>query len=141
MSFNWKNDQWNAVHFLWLYSKSMTTVFLCFTPRNWGSVISFNWKNDQWNAAHLLCFYIRESDWGSPNRGVRLKEIPRLNAILFTIICLQAPLAKCYPIHHHFFPSHPEYMHTYIPHKPYMLYHTIPYHTISYHTTPYHTYI
>ena len=41
---------------LLLYWK-MYPVFLCFTLRNWRSVISFKWKNDQWNAAHLFWFY------------------------------------------------------------------------------------
>ena len=43
-------------------SKKLSPVFLCFTLRNWRSVISFNWKNDQWNEAHLFCIYIRKSN-------------------------------------------------------------------------------
>ena len=41
-------------------SRNLSPVFLCFTYRNLGFVISFNWKNAQWNAAHLFCFYIKK---------------------------------------------------------------------------------
>ena len=56
ISFNWKNDQWNAAHLFCFYMKKVSTVFPCFTYRNPGFVIPFNWKNDQRNAAHLFCF-------------------------------------------------------------------------------------
>ena len=98
------------------YIKKMSTVFLCFTPRNWGSMMSFNWKNDQWIVAHISYFYIKESDWeeselGSPTQG--------------------DPPAKCYPIHHQFLQvSQNTYIHTY---------HTIPFHIIQYIIISYHT--
>ena len=113
ISFNWKNDHWNAAHLFCFYIQKISTVFLCSTLRSWRSVISFNWKNDQWNAAHLLCFYIqiRESESGSPTQG--------------------DPPAECNPIGHKILPDHTyDTIHTM---------HTIPCYT--YHTIPYIPYI
>ena len=76
ISFNWKNDQWNAAHLFCFYIKKTVFITSTFYPSKLAFCDLIQLKSDQWNAADLLCFYIqlRESDWGSPTRGARIKQ-------------------------------------------------------------------